>query len=289
MLYRRILTGVGLVALMTMGPTVWASLIINSPTTDWNVVSYGLKSPDWYDDQQTGIGDSDIVGTNNLPAFYYAFDAGLPSSLTDGLLAFRLRLGDGGVSFPKVAHVGIDADNNGSVDVFVSADNSGTPDRLRIFAPGTDLNISPSTTSIDTQNPYASYVEEAANYDYSAVNATIDPVAFTYDADGDGNTDYFLSWSIPFQDLVNFLGTRGIIADENTALSFIAATSTQPNALNQDLNGPPKNYSGSSTWAQLGAASSPVSANGVIPEPHSLLLVLSGVVLLKLCRNRRGY
>jgi hypothetical protein len=277
----------GCAVLTGLGATVQASFVMNDATTNWTAVSYAPAHPDWYGDQQTGISDSDIVGTNNLPALYYRFDAGAPGILTDGQLAFRLRLGSGSGTFPKVAHVGIDADGNGSVDAFISVDNAGNPDNIRIFDPGAGLNVSPNTTSIDSHSPYASYAEVSSNFNYSAVTATNDPGAFSYDADADGNTDFFLSWCVPFLDLVDFLTTQGVAADENSALTLIAATSTQPNSLNEDLNGPPKTYSGTSTWSQLGAASVPYSANGVVPEPTSLLLSLSGLALITLCRRGR--
>ena len=68
----------------------------------------------------TGSAEGDMVGTNGLPAVYFRFVAG--NSPSNGTLGFRFRLGKDAppAGFKAVAHVGIDADNNGALDLFVS-------------------------------------------------------------------------------------------------------------------------------------------------------------------------
>ena len=265
-----------------------ADLIMNSSTTNWVVVSYAGRVPDYYDDQQTGIPAADIVETNGLPALYYAFDGAGTSSTTDGQMGFRLRLGTGvAAGFNRVVHIGLDADTDGDIDLFVSVDNQGSTPYIRLFNPGTGLNTSPNTTTIDSQHPIVSYGEGSSNYSYLAVSLALDPTAFTLDADSDGSTDYFLSFCVPMSAVVNALASSGITFNQNSAFSLIAATSTQPNALNQDLNGPPKNFDGTKTWAQLGAASDAFLADGLaIPEPSSVVLISAGLILVGLLNPR---
>jgi hypothetical protein len=74
--------------------TAEASLVnLASPTTQWTGVRYGVNGFDPTIDQQTGSAEGDIVGNAQHASVYTQFsDAGTPS-LTDGHLAFRIRLG----------------------------------------------------------------------------------------------------------------------------------------------------------------------------------------------------
>jgi len=114
-----------------------------------------------------------------------------------------------------------------------------------------------------------SYTPTTSNYHWAPVNTTIDPsVGTATDIDGGGQTDHFLSFSVPFNNVVTLLAARGIIGiDENSTFSYVMATATQANSLNQDLNGPDKTYDGSATWSTLGAQTDPMTASGmVVPE-----------------------
>jgi hypothetical protein len=282
---------------MGMAAAAWAmslparaDLILPSPTTNWTAVTFNSANsyPDYYDDQNTGIPAADIVGTNGAPSLYYKFDGLNTPSLADGLMAFRIRLGSGVESgFNRVVHVGIDANRDGALDLFVSADNSGSKPMVRIFTAGDDLNTSPNTTSIDSQNPTYSYAEGVTNYHYAPVSLSLDPTAISLDLDADGNNDYFLSYLVPFENVVSALALVGIPnIDENSIFRFVAATSTQPNSLNQDLNGPAKKYDGSQTWEQLGAASDEFAADGtVVPEPSTAFFLLLGGALAAVARS----
>ena len=114
-----------------------------------------------------------------------------------------------------------------------------------------------------------SYTPTASNYHWAAVDTTIDPsVGTATDLDGGGQTDHFLSFSVPFNNVVTLLATRGIIGiDQNSTFNYVMATATQAISLNQDLNGPDKTYDGSATWSTLGAQTDPMTASGmVVPE-----------------------
>lgn len=264
-----------------------APIVMNGPTTAWTAVGFTGAAPDWADDQGTGHAEADIVGDLSHPAFYTAFDDAGTSSLTDGMLGFRIRLGadQNPPGFGHVAAVGIDANLDGALDVFVLVRNSGNPNRIAIYNAGSGANTSPSTTSISGTG--LEYAETASNYDWSPVTVTIDPSATLLDVDGDGAVDRFLSFAVPLQDLVNRLALLGISGvDQNTPLQYVIGTSTQANALNQDLGGPNGGTNSSSTWAVLGATSLVYSASPTpVPEPGTAFLLGAGLLGLGL---RRG-
>src|SRR2546430_12409685 len=149
---------------------------VTSPTTSWTVITYGSNNPDPSNDQQTGTSEGDIVGNAAHPSAYTQFgDAGTPST-TDGTIAFRVRVGGdlNPVGFKTALFVGVDANRDGALDLFIGVNNSGSNDTIGLWNPGNGTNVSPSTTSI-VSTPLVSYTPTAANYHWSPVNATIDP------------------------------------------------------------------------------------------------------------------
>ena len=261
-----------------------APIVMDGPTTDWSAISYPLLIPDFNDDEQTGDTESDVVGNTLRAALYLQFeDGGTPGDLTDGNIAFRLRVGaeKSPAGFSRFAAVGMDADGDGAIDIFIGVSNSGSGDRIEIYNGGPGANTSPNTTTIVSVSPTPiTYSETASNYDWSPVDATIEPGESDFDLDADGNTDRFLSWLVPFNDIVTHLSNAfGIDIEEDTPVRYVVGTSTQDNALNQDLGGPDGGTSSSLTWEELGAASDPITPTGVIaPEPSSLALLLFGLL-----------
>jgi hypothetical protein len=244
---------------------------VTAPTTSWTPVQYTNNNPDPSNDQQTGSAEGDIVGNAAHPSFYTTFgDAGTPST-TDGTIAFRIRLGAdvSPAGFKTALFVGIDANRDGALDLFVGVNNSGAADTIGLWNPGNGANTSPNTTSI-VSTPLVTYTQSATNYHWAPVNTTIDPTVGTAtDIDGGGQTDHFLSFSVPFNDVVTQLAVRGISGiNENSTFSYVMATATQANSLNQDLNGVPKTYDGAATWSTLGALADPLSASGVAVVPE---------------------
>jgi hypothetical protein len=246
---------------------------------------------DYLADQQTGLASSDIVGTVSESGFFTTFNAGnLP---TNGTLGFRLRLDDAGGNtnnprFTSVAWVGVDGDRDGRLDVFVGANFQGSTEELLIRTPGTGTNTSPSTTTISNTSSF-SYAPTASNYNYRAVNylsdggSTNDSTPLTT-----GDPDYYMSFMIPFADLVSVLNSVGISADSATPLRYVVATSNQTNSLNQDLGGVNGGVNSSVTWEDLGGFTPYINGNGltVVPEPTIPGLIgLSGVFVL--LRRRR--
>jgi hypothetical protein len=241
-----------------------------SPTTQWVPILYGNGNyPDPSADQQTGSAESDIVGNASEPSLYMQFSS--------GYLGFRLRVGAdvSPAGFKGDAFVGLDANGNGSLDLFIGVDNSGSPNELGIWDPGAGLNISPSTTTI-VSTPIFSYTETSTNYGFTSVNATINPGATNFDLNRDGKADQFLTFYVPFTNIV-----RGITGfTTNNPMQLVAATATQPNSLNEDLNGVSGGINSSLTWSQLGGISLSYSPDGVAPIPESSTGTFVGLAVI---------
>jgi hypothetical protein len=269
---------------------------LSAPTTSWTPIIYSNNNPDPSNDQQTGSTEGDIVGNAAHPSVYTMFgDAGTPS-LTDGTLGFRIRLGEDSApgGFKTALFIYIDANADGKIDLFLGVNNSGSADSVGIWGAGADLNISPSTTSISS-TPLVSYTTNANNYYWSQVTTVNDPsVGTATDLDGGGRPDFFLGFSIPFADIVNELSLLGITGfNQDSTLSYVVATATQANSLNQDLNGVDKNFDGSLTWSQLGVLSDPMTPAGMaaVPEVNGALaifMLLGAVAAQRWLANRRA-
>jgi hypothetical protein len=268
---------------------------VASSTTNWTAIRYGgANGFDPSVDQQTGSAEGDIVGNATHGSVYTFFaDRNTPSK-TDGDLGFRLRLGadTSPAGFKTAAFIGIITNrSSGKIDLFLGVNNSGSADTLGIYAPGTGLNISPSTTTI-VSPPLVSYALTSSNYNWSPVTSAMDPTATNFDIDAGGQNDFFLTFSIPFSDIVAQLAARGITGiNEDTPFSYVIATSTQGNSLNQDLNGVTGNVNSSQTWGQLGALSDPTIPIAAVPEVDAtvcVVLLLVAIVAHRQFTKRRA-
>lgn len=246
---------------------------------------------DYVNDQQTGQPVSDIVGSGTNYGFFVTFDNNGNASHADGTLGFRIRLdAAGGTSnkpaFDRVLWVGVDANGNGSVDAFFGVSTQGNTSTLGIYAPGDSANTSPKTTSIASSSAF-SYALTSANYNYRPVDFSTDG-GTTNDLTSatSGDPDYYLSFSIPFADLVSFLGLNPSDADQRS-LRYVVATSTQHNSLNQDLGGVDGGIGSTSTWEELGGFTPSMNASGtLVPEPSSALLFACGITFAATRRRR---
>jgi hypothetical protein len=264
--------------------SIHASVVdVSSPTTGWTAIQYANSSPDPSNDQQTGSSEGDIVGNAAHPSVYTSFGDGNTLSLTDGTLAFRVRVGDDSspAGFKAALFVGIDANHDGALDLFVGVNNSGSSDSVAIWNPGAGLNISPNTTTI-VSTPLVSYTPTATNYNWTVVSPTIDPtVGSATDLDGGGKPDYFLTFSVSFADVVTQLSAKGINGiDENSALSYVISTATQANSLNQDLNGVGKTFDPAAIWSVLGVVSNQMTPAGIAVVPETTTIFSLCVALL---------
>jgi hypothetical protein len=276
--------------------SAFAQILVGSPTTDWSAIQYTGVVPDFSMDEQATSIDADIVGNSANPSFYRTFwDGGTQANLIDGEIGFRLRVaGDKNpAGFNGVAYVGVDVTGDGSLDLFLGASTQGGTNLIGIWLAGNGLNTSPSNTTVSSTALYSAPIT-SSNFNWSPINSTIDPSVTNINIDGGSgggadHTDHFLSFALPFSELVsataNFL-PGGIT--ENSLLRFVAATSTQQNSLNQDINGLPRIYDGSQSWSSLGVLSEPVPATTTlsIPEPSAFFSSL-GAFLLLFARRRR--
>jgi hypothetical protein len=272
-------------------------IVVTDDNTDWTAIAYPVvTTPDDPNDHQTGIPEGDIVGNNTGdPAVLTNFDDnGTPGILDDGYIGFRVRVaGDKSPpGFTSFFGVGMDANTDGVIDLFLAVDNSsgGGADQIGIFDPGAGANTSPDTTTIINPSLVA-YAENDPldsiydNYNFSEVT-TIDPLETNTDLDAGGKEDFYLTFVVPFGDIVAQLGILGIAFDENSTVQYVFGTSNQSNALNQDLAGPNGGTTSSLTWDQLGAISLEYSASGTpVPEPSTAVLLGLGLVSLAAARR----
>jgi large repetitive protein len=255
--------------------------------TNWAPILWGNPEPGA--DQQTGSSEADIVGTSAQASFYSLFSNNGTSGTTDDQWGFRLRLAAerSPSGFNNIVFVGLDANLDRRLDLFIGVDNQGSTDRIRIWAPdgGTGMNVSPNTISINS-TPLFSYVETGANYSWMVVNSANDPLGPSYNIDGAsgaGETDRFLSFILPMSDVISAMATVGISGfSTNSSVNYIVGTSTQVNSINQDLNGVNGGINSSTDWLSLGVLSgNAYSPSGVaVPEPQIIaLLAISGLAL----------
>jgi hypothetical protein len=182
--------------------------------------------------------------------------------------------------------VGLDANLDGRLDLFLGVNNQGSVNEIGIWAPnsGTNLNVSPNTLSINS-TPLFSYSEVATNYNWMTVTSANDPLGPSYNIDGASGadeTDRFLSFVLPMADVVAAMTTMGITNfSTNTAINYVVGTSTQINSINQDLNGVDGGINSTTSWLSLGALSGTYTPTGAaVPEPQTVaLLALAGLAL----------
>lgn len=286
------------------------SVADTSGWTPWTTASNQIVMTDPTNDQQTGQNTDDFVG--NATTFGFQQKAGTIGG-TDYML-FRARFsqftavnkfGSNGGNLG----LGIDADNNGSIDLITMLSSTGgaTPTvTIRFGTPGAGANTGPSTTTwtFPTQTSisptyYNTTTPNPTTATYYLQDATlVDGVNFASGSSGSGN-DAWLTFGVSFaqlQDAIRtyskpFTGSSTFTFSYDTRMSFIAYTSTQDNALNQDLYGTSGNTSSSSSWSTLGSITPPIGANGAVPEPATYVQVgvflLTGALLLHRRRNRR--
>jgi hypothetical protein len=273
------------VALIVVAPSyLFGQIAPTSATSQWVPILYLNSFPDATNDLQTGTAEGDIVGNAGHPSLYMKYNDGGTPGPTNGWIGFRMRLGADAnpPGFKGAAFVGVDADLNGTLDLFVGVNNQGSGNRIGIWNPGNGLNVSPNTTTL-VSPPIQSYTETASNYGFNSINSTIDPFATSFDLDTGGSTDQFLTFIIPFSELVARLAQRGFAGfTKDTPMQLVAATATQDNSLNQDLNAVFGAINSTNSWSQLGGFSQLYSFSGTAPVPEPGTYAMMGIGLLTL-------
>jgi len=276
----------GVAVAAMFGQISFAASVISSSTL-WTPLGANY---DFLGDQQTGARAGDIVGNGVDFGFFTTFNPDASPTPTNGELGFRVRLDAAGTNasppaFDRVFWVGVDAGLNGTLDAFLGVIFSGNSSELTIRPPGPGANTSPNTTTIGTS--WRSYPTSSSNYNYRPVNFGSGP-----GQDG-GSTndltplttsgpDYYLSFMLPFADIVAFMATNSISITNSTPLRYVMATATQENSLNQDLGGVNGGVNSVVSWQNLGAFSPVITPTGVIiPEPSGVaFLIISGSLFL---------
>jgi large repetitive protein len=254
----------------------------------WTAIMYGAAK-DPVGDSQAGAADTDIVGDANHGSLYTAYDDnGTPTNTADDSIVYRMRIDNptSVTNFGGVALVGIDANLDGRVDLFMSVDGRNNGQAVRFLEPGTGANLSPSTTSTQALPTgwlpnNGVYAFAPSNYSVVAVSAATDP-NWNTDADlgNDGKTDVFVTWRIPMVDLALVLakpspvdrngnygprGATGIAGfNKDTTVQYVNFTQTQTGPINGDLNGVGASYDKNATFATLGAFTAPMSASNPV-------------------------
>ena len=281
-------------AALCLGGSIATAATVSSPASQWvPIIHANPNAADPALDHQTGVRDSDIVGNATHPSFYTTFTHnGTPEDPSDDLIGFRLRVaGDQNPSgFASTFWVGMDVNSDGKIDLFAGGVEGST---VGLYRAGSGLNNSPSTTSIDSHNPIFRVAANTSNYHFAPVTAALDPSASNFNLDGGSggggtHTDHFVSFMVPFDELVDAVADLGIDGfGESDPIRYVTATSNQPNSLNQDLNGIPKEFDSSLTWVQLGGFTPYYSATGElvqapdqVPEPGILTLAAAGLLVL---------
>ncbi|MDZ4287152.1 MAG: hypothetical protein U0984_04295, partial [Prosthecobacter sp.] len=269
-------------AVLFGSPSVQAALPL-SGKAGWTTIMYGALG-DPIDDSQAGAADTDIVGDVSHGSLYTMFDDNGTVTTSDDTLMFRMRIGNptSSTDFAGVGIVGMDANLDGKIDLFMAIDGRNNTRSVLLMDPGTGANISPSTTSTSLlpSGWLASggiYAFNSSNYLVAGVDGANDPHWNTdSDLDDDGHQDAFVTWRVPMPDLATVMakpspadrsgtygprGATGIAGyDQNTIVQYVNFTQTQHGPINGDLNGIGASYDKNATFSSLGAFTAPMSA-----------------------------
>jgi|GEM_PF-782859 hypothetical protein len=267
-------------------------------------------------DQQTGQSDSDFAGTAQLPSFF------IQTGKIDGVdvIAFRVIFNafDSGIASKKYngnpvnVRVGVDANFDGKIDLFMGPDFQNGNRGVSFQLPGTGANISPSTTTTssvfypdDIPGTLGGGTTPAFgpnNFSYIELNtanaATYYPGWTTQPENNGTKSEGMMSWAIPIADINKALAEAAIAsASTNPTLAgttitaeslllWVAFTATQNNSVNQDAYGITKNDPQDTRWDSF---TSYMDAYGrPIPEASAYGMCLgAGLGVFLLLRRRR--
>lgn len=258
-------------------------------------------------DQQTGQGADDYVGdgTGGYYGFYYAATQIDFGSGAENAMVYRFRLNAVASSFTGNLRLGVDGNMDGKVDLYfgISTGQGQVPTIVFQNPTGTapDANTSPNTSALGTV--YGSIATNTTNFSY--IQAPDGSQYYTNKV-AQPNPDMWLTFALPFSTFASVLGAQtGTTIDWNfTYLAYVAFSSTQGNAVNQDVYGIPKITSTNPTtgaqWGDLaynqgGGFTEYRSGSGrPVPEPATYLqlgaLLTAGILVhRRRLRNRAGH
>ncbi len=298
-----------LLLLLVRGVSVSVGQTINATSnTGWTAWLSGAGNMlDPENDQQTGQGQDDFAGDATTAALQSqageaSFDAGVD------YLFLRARFNDYSAD-NKWGNggnwgTGMDIDGDGDLDlIMMFSEGSGNVKNrthtIQFGAPGSGANDGPSTTTWTF--PTQTAISLTVGQTYNVQNAsTSDSVQI------DGDDDAWLTFGLSFSQLETAIQTYAVgdVGDENefanysltyeSRIAFVAFTSTQDNALNQDLGGVDGGTSSGLSWAELGAITPPMGPGGFVPEPGTYVQIgfflLIGIAAMyrrrTVCKNK---
>jgi VCBS repeat-containing protein len=245
-------------------------------------------------DTQSNAADTDLVGDANNPLLLGAYD-----STTDEMY-FRVRIGDptmvkvGSTYVPRftgVALIGLDANNDGRLDLMLGVDGRNNGLGVVLYDPGTGANDRPSTTSITNQTA-AWGLLNSLTLSYDTVNKASSTSTYRYelirtnptDVGASDGQDAYLTFKLPFNVIAQRLATTGggrtvaitrdvdgQLINESSSFRFALFTLTQNNSINGDVGGISKsNADYSKPWSEI---------SGTISFTKPTVLDVSGTML----------
>jgi len=293
-----------------------AQTIAVGTSTGWIAWNSGLTGNYLADpgaDQQTGQGTDDYIGNASTPAMMQ--QAGTIAGYSGSFIMFRARMGKytaSGFGSGNGANLslGIDLNDNGSLDLIVDMNSKGSVNTVSFAQPGTGANTGPSTTSWGN---FAGAITLATDqFDY---RQTTDGIVLNSNGTSGTPTDQngatassyaanaWVTYALSYANLQAAIRAYakdgltgatfgGYVLDDMSHLSFIGFTSTQGNAINQDLLGTEGNTSSTLTFSQLGASTTYIRpGGGPIPEPAAVYqlggLLGTGLIVWAWRRRRR--
>lgn len=247
-------------------PGIASADLLTDASSSW-IAAQSASGGVWYDfvsDEPTGNRQLDLLGSSTASTLYQRYSS---DALTGGALAFRVRLGSSWTtSLVGTVMVGIDGDQNGSLDLFVGVSGASGSTSVRVW--GVDpyrSNTGPLNTAVGPLLYEASGT--SSNMSYQSVSF-IDRNGVNYDLDGDGYADRYLSFALSFDLLQGIFASKGITVDENSPLRYALLTSQDANIA--DRGGIYNSYC-SGTWASCNALTKAMSAIYQPPPPPPIM------------------
>lgn len=241
-------------------------------------------------DQQTGQKADDFVSGASTPGFFMRYGTiGGVESVAFRLVENALYTDNRGLpAFAGQASIGMDTNNDGAIDIVFTVIGKNQNNGISYQAPGTGANVSPNTTSLGTPVLISAFT--ATNFDYRAADNTIYP-GWTQSGP---EVDAVLTFALSFQQINNALTALGkATVTSSTLLRFIAFTSTQTNAINQDVYGS-NGISGAVRFDAPGGGFTEYTdlTGRPIPEPSTWVglgaLLATGLIVHRVRRRARA-
>lgn len=228
--------------LAQLGPATNAQVVAVTDATStfqtFNAVTGSVMThPRW--DQQTGQGADDFVGDGVGGYYGFYFKYGQINGVDSMLFRFRfntLTTQQGNPSFTGNPRLGVDGDGDGDVDLYfgLATTQAQQPEIVFQNPDANATNLSPNTSGLSTM--YGEMAGTASNYSYVGAD---DGSSYAANKVNTPTPDAMLTFAIPFSTFKTNLESQltGVTITVDSFLRFVAFTSTQGNAVNQDVYG----------------------------------------------------